>query len=133
VVPQLNQTGTSNQRVDADGNLMEAWSVQGAFMVPLNETTSFNLGAGYEDYLGALADEGWIDSAVTVHANIIWQPVKQMRLGWEVMWGQINYAGEGYCLDVSSTISGNQATLVYDGCKTSFDDARFQFGAWFYF
>jgi hypothetical protein len=43
---------------------------------------SFNLGAGYEDYLGSLANESWIDSTVPVHANILWQPVKQMRLGW---------------------------------------------------
>jgi hypothetical protein len=57
----------------------------------------------------------------------MWQPVKQMKLGWEVMWGQINYAGEGYCTDVDA------ATDEFDDCTDSFDDVRLQFGAWFFF
>jgi hypothetical protein len=52
---------------------------------------------------------------VTVHANIMWQPVKQMKLGWEVMWGEIDYAGDDQ-ID-----------------SETYDDVRLQFGAWFYF
>jgi hypothetical protein len=140
IVRSLNQTGTSNQYVDADGNLMEVWAIQGGLSFGINETTTFNVGAGYEEYLGDLAEEGWIESAVTVHANIMWQPVKQMKLGWEVMWGNIDYAGEGVCtgetavatdVDEDGTILATD--VAYSGCKSSFDDVRLQFGAWFFF
>ncbi|MFO1090608.1 MAG: hypothetical protein U1E46_13630 [Hyphomicrobiales bacterium] len=134
VVPQLNQTANKNQRVDANGNLMEAWSIQSGLSVGITQTTSFNLGAGFEEYLGALADEGWIHSAATVHANILWQPVSQLKLGWEVMWGEINYANRGICLDSTAVLTNaGSSTVDYGGCKSTLDDVRFQFGAWFYF
>jgi hypothetical protein len=31
------------------------------------------------------------DKVYKVHANIMWQPVKQMRMGWEVLWAQKEY------------------------------------------
>lgn len=132
IVRSLNQTASSNQRVDVDGDLMEAWAIQGGLSFGINETTTFNVGAGYEDYLGSLTTN-WIDSAVTVHANIMWQPVKQMKLGWEVMWGQIDYAGEGYCTGTTLSGEGDDATASWSGCKDSFNDVRLQFGAWFFF
>jgi DcaP outer membrane protein len=139
VVPQLNQTATKNQRVDADGDLMEAWSVQTGLSFSVSEAISLNIGAGYEEYLGALAEEGWIESAATVHANVLWQPVRYMRLGWEVMWGEISYAGEGLCRSVEAVDITDGAGAVigseidYSGCKSSLDDVRLQFGAWFFF
>jgi hypothetical protein len=138
IVRSLNQTGNSRQRVDADGDLMEAWALQGGLSFGINETTTFNVGAGYEEYLGSL-ETNWVESAVTVHANIMWQPVKQMKLGWEVMWGEINYAGEGQCdgsdyvTDGTDPPDGPIATdAFFTGCKGSFDDVRLQFGAWFF-
>ena len=131
MVRSLNQTASSNQRVDVDGDLMEAWAIQGGLSFGVNETTTFNVGAGYEDYLGEVTTN-WIDSAVTVHANIMWQPVKQMKLGWEVMWGQIDYAGEGYCTG-TTLVDGDVPEAAWSGCKDSFDDVRLQFGAWFFF
>jgi hypothetical protein len=136
MVRSLNQGGNSRQRVDVDGDLMPAWAIQGGLSFGINESTTFNLGAGYEEYLGDLADEGWVESAVTVHANIMWQPVKQMKLGWEVMWGNIDYAGEGVCTGTALIVddeTGDTLGTDYTGCKSSFDDVRLQFGAWFFF
>ncbi len=31
------------------------------------------------------------DKIYKVHANILWQPVKQMRMGWEVIWAQSEF------------------------------------------
>jgi hypothetical protein len=139
IVRSLNQTGNSRQRVDVDGDLMEAWAIQGGLSFGINETTTFNVGAGYEEYLGELTTN-WIDHAVTVHANIMWQPVKQMKLGWEVMWGQINYAGEGSCTGSTFSTDGTlppAGPLAVDAdfsdCTDSYDDVRLQFGAWFFF
>ncbi|MFO1089777.1 MAG: hypothetical protein U1E46_09395 [Hyphomicrobiales bacterium] len=135
VVRELNQTYVKNQIVDANGDLMEAWSIQGGLSFGINEATTFNVGAGYEDYLGSLGEANWIDNAVTVHANIMWQPVKQMKLGWEAMWGQINYANNGQCT-VGSTLNGTDpesASVTYSGCNKSENDVRLQFGAWFFF
>jgi hypothetical protein len=28
-----------------------------------------------------------------MHANILWRPVRQMQLGWEVMWGKHTVLG----------------------------------------
>jgi hypothetical protein len=55
----------------------------------------------------------------TVHANILWRPVQQMQLGWEVMWGE-------YDFDTGPGFSGAFA-------KESDDAIRAQFGAWFFF
>ncbi len=52
-----------------------------------------------------------------MHANILWRPVQQMQLGWEVMWGQYD-------------IDSDDDFFVGDDK----DDAiRAQFGAWFFF
>jgi hypothetical protein len=61
----------------------------------------------------------------TLHANILWQPVRQMRLGWEVMWGEYQ-------------IKGGDRFIVVDGEEIdrgarSKDTLRAQFGAWFFF
>jgi hypothetical protein len=54
----------------------------------------------------------------TVHANILWRPVQQMQLGWEVMWGEYDFDG-GF--------------FGAGGAKKSDDAIRAQFGAWFFF
>ncbi len=87
------------------------------FMVGLNfninDTTSFNSAFGYFENLkhipgglGALST----DRVMTVHANIMWKPVSQMKMGWEVIWGQ---------------------QKLINGAKR--EDIRGQFGTWFYF
>lgn len=94
----------------------------------VNDTTSINVGGGWSRLEN---DSGWkgvegikrVD-VWTVHGNILWQPVRQMRLGWEVMWGQYDWTGGNF----SSTQCGQRH------CPKDKDDAiRAQFGAWFFF
>ena len=80
----------------------EAWGVFVGLSFNINDTTSFNVGWGF--------DRTDVADTMTVHANILWRPVSQMQLGWEVMWGQVDV----------------------DHGKSD-DAARAQFGAWFYF
>jgi hypothetical protein len=69
-----------------------------------SETTTFNAQFGYinaleeQDFLGcastdpagaaAAASGDCKDKLYKVTANVMWQPVKQMRMGWEVNWGE---------------------------------------------
>ena len=65
----------------------------------------------------------------TVHANIIWQPVRQMRMGWEIIWAQKKLGKN------TITICGlaNAATPGSCGRKRTEDAVRGMFGAWFFF
>lgn len=97
----------------------EGWGVLAGLSFGLTDTTTFNVQYGIswmDNELEAVEDH---DSVLvqTVHANILWRPVQQMQLGWEVMWGQ-------YDIDSSD--------VAFVGRKD--DDAiRAQFGAWFFF
>jgi hypothetical protein len=56
----------------------------------------------------------------------LWQPVEQLRLGWEVMWGQYDWnANEGFC--------GEDEEDPICGTDDKADDIRLAFGAWFFF
>ena len=48
-----------------------------------------------------------VDNVATVHANILWQPVKQMRLGWEVMWGRENFVDDKIEIDDEVAVARN--------------------------
>ena len=50
------------------------------------------------------------DKIYKVHANVLWQPVKQMRMGWEVIWARSHFE---------------------DGEEE--DGVRATFGTWFFF
>jgi hypothetical protein len=77
----------------------------------INDTTTFNTAFGYFNNLNSVNDAGGAAKRVmTVHANILWRPVSQMQMGWEVMWGEEKFVGGGKKHDV-----------------------RAQFGTWFYF
>jgi hypothetical protein len=112
-----------------------------AFQVGLSfnvtDTTTFNVQYGYSttenllrrgDFPGIVLTDYRPASRIeshTVHANILWQPVRQMRLGWEVMWGEYN-------------IKGGDSDFVFLGDdwergSRSKDALRAQFGAWFFF
>ena len=75
----------------------------------VSDSTSVNLGWGYSEALENQTAGNDLESTMTIHANILWQPVRQMRLGWEVHWGEADY-------EVGSV-----------------DSAGAQFGAWFFF
>ena len=65
-----------------------AWLVGLSFGI--SETTTFNLQWSGFDNTGTSGAVGGIatDNYQKVTANILWQPVGQMRLGWEVNWDE---------------------------------------------
>jgi opacity protein-like surface antigen len=97
------------------------WGVLAGLSFGITDTTTFNVQYGLtwlENDLDFL--EGHDSVLVqTVHANILWRPVQQMQLGWEVMWGE-------YDIDSGPGFSGAFA-------KKQDDAIRAQFGAWFFF
>ncbi len=118
--------------VDASGDPLEAWAFLVGLSFGLSETTSFNTMFSYVDALddqpigGSRAHDTLInpkDRIYKVHANILWQPVKQMRMGWEVIWAQSHY----------QTISNEEFDCGESCGKSSDDGVRATFGTWFFF
>ena len=99
------------------------WGVLAGLSFGLTDTTTFNVQYGISQYdngyPGGLIDDMTVQ---TVHANVLWRPVQQMQLGWEVMWGQYDFD-----LDSGANVTNVDASLEKD------DAIRAQFGAWFFF
>lgn len=123
----LNQVGTFCGLIDADlagaSDFFpeDGYGISVGLSFNINDTTSFNVAWGWshiENELDFVEGHDHLD-VMTVHANILWQPVRQMRLGWEVMWGQ-------YDFDSGAGFSGAFT-------KKKEDALRAQFGAWFFF
>lgn len=108
--------------VDAFGDTrtIEALGIFAGLIFDVTDTTQINLGWGLtkmdkKDVLATGLNNRNIE-VMSAHANILWRPVKQLRLGWEVMWGE------------------RERTDFTRASNTKTDDAlRGQFGAWFYF
>lgn len=121
ILTYLNQQSYAS--IDANGNPTEAWGIGVGLSFAINEATSFNVGWGMTEELESNSsrlragrrDINDMKRSMTVHANILWQPVKQMRLGWEVMWGEKDYYRQFRFRDRSR------------------DAFAAQFGAWFFF
>ena len=127
--------------------LQNAFGVTAGLTFNINDTTSFNIEGGYAQNVDA--DENvllLVDNVVTVHANILWQPVKQMRLGWEVMWGRENFVDDKFKIDDEVAVASNGSrrrrhkicfrVFQDEGdrkCQDGSDALRIQFGAWFFF
>ncbi len=65
-------------------------------------------------YVEALEDQDAdddIETAYKVQANILWQPVKQMRMGWEVIWAETE-TYEGDSEDGVRATFGNMVLLL---------------------
>jgi len=92
------------------GKPLEALGFMVGLNFNINDTTSFNTAFGYFENLKHAGGIGSEDRVMTVHANILWKPVSQMQMGWEVVWGQNKLVGGG-----------------------KREDIRGQFGTWFYF
>lgn len=99
---------------DAFGNPYESWGISAGIEFAMSETVKTNIIWGYSDTLETAATTAnggnLLDDVTTVHANIMWRPARQMRLGWEVMWGRNEY---------------------FTGLSN--DAVRSQFAAWFFF
>ncbi|MGI9514791.1 MAG: hypothetical protein ACR2OL_17985, partial [Anderseniella sp.] len=76
--------------VDVNGDPLEALAFVVGLSFGLSETTTFNAMFSYTE---ALEDQAGIEEeqVYKVHANILWQPVKQMRMGWEVIWAKSEF------------------------------------------
>ncbi|MET0483676.1 MAG: hypothetical protein ABWZ27_12335, partial [Aestuariivirgaceae bacterium] len=132
--------------IPGDCDLNRAFGVTAGLTFNINDTTSFNIEGGFAENLDddniRLTDEfgGFgVENVTTVHANILWQPVKQMRLGWEVMWGRNNYFDK-FKIDDDFTDTDEDVKICAvpdpdrEGkCIDNSDALRFQFGAWFFF
>jgi len=112
------------------------WGVLAGLSFGITDTTTFNVQYGItrlDNDHGAewFTGGSWAADHVTtqtVHANILWRPVQQMQLGWEIMWGQYKFDGGEFGDEVGC------GELEEDICASSKDDAiRAQFGAWFFF
>jgi hypothetical protein len=79
---------TRGDVVTGDALEQMAWLVGLSFGI--SETTTFNVHWSGFDNTGTSGAVGGIatDNYQKVTANILWQPVRQMRLGWEVNWGE---------------------------------------------
>lgn len=117
-----------------------AWGAQAGLSFSVTDTTSFNVQYGFvrtENDLNSGNFGGNFDPADeidvhTLHANILWRPVQQMQLGWEVMWGQYDVGGGDRDIDFGPDPIAGDDRIVRRGTQS--DDAlRAQFGAWFFF
>ena len=119
-----------------DCELQDAFGVTAGLTFNVNDTTSINIEGGYaqnidaEDNVLLTVDNVW-----TVHGNILWQPVKQMRLGWEAMWGRNEYIDKLKIRDDDGDVIDKVCAVEDDDgkCVDNSDALRFQFGAWFFF
>lgn len=95
--------------VDINGDPLEALAFLVGLSFGLSETTTFNAMFSYVEALEEQAGNEE-EHVYKVHANILWQPVKQMRMGWEVLWAQKEFE------------SGDEE-----------DGVRASFATWFFF
>ncbi|MGF7161398.1 hypothetical protein FHS85_003033 [Rhodoligotrophos appendicifer] len=108
-------------------HLVETLGVFAGLIFNVTDTTSINLGWGYTKNNSNDIEKSLVENGnrylMTAHANVMWQPVEQLKLGWEVMWGERKWQSQD--IDIAGDVVG------VDVHK---DDAvRAQFGAWFYF
>ncbi|MEM7632949.1 MAG: hypothetical protein AAF299_00210 [Pseudomonadota bacterium] len=102
--------GVGMDAIDANGDPLETLAFLVGLSFGLSETTSFNAMFSYVEALEDQDSGQDIEKAYKVQANILWQPVKQMRMGWEVIWAE---------------------TEEQDGDTA--DGVRATFGTWFFF
>ena len=94
--------------VDTNGNPTKALGAGAGISFAVSEATTVNASYGYAKFWRQAA--GLTRNSHTVHANILWRPVTQMRLGWEARWG---------------------TEKEFGGAKNNVVGAAF--GAWFFF
>ncbi len=82
----------------------------------VTDTTQFNIQYGHANP-GCNTCAGYT-STNSIHANVLWRPVRQMRLGWEVTYGFKR---------------NTTATAAAANRRRNEDAIRGQFGAWFFF
>ena len=100
------------------------WGANVGVSLNVSEATTVNASFGYTDQkekasnvitakgtsCAGLRSGACVTDVMTIHANVLWRPVKQMRLGWKVEWGRNDY----YAAKSNNHVRG-------------------AFGAWFFF
>ncbi|MGF7161504.1 hypothetical protein FHS85_003139 [Rhodoligotrophos appendicifer] len=112
--------------LSGDINSIAALGIFAGVTFEVSEKTSINFGWGLSlpnksDVKDAVADGGYLTGrfnkeVMSLHGNLIWKPVSELQLGWEVIYGQRDF------YDMSLA-----------GRLRSGDNIRGQFGAWFFF
>jgi hypothetical protein len=102
--------GVAGTSIDANGDPLETLGFLVGLSFGLSDTTTFNALFSYASNEDGAPRAGQLDNAWKVQANILWQPVRQMRMGWEVIYAEKEFLG-GF------TDDGVRAT----------------FGTWFFF
>jgi hypothetical protein len=91
----------------------EVFGLMAGVSIPLTSAWTYNFVWDYLDGDSA-ASASTPDELHTIHANVLWQPVKQMRMGWEIAY----------------LFAEESCTAACD-----FEDEywQFQWGTWFFF
>jgi hypothetical protein len=116
--------GGVNGTYDWLGNPREMFGVNAGLGFAINDMTTANVFGGYEEdleSLGSGARAGDAKSGWVVGANIIWQPVRQLRMGWEVNYGEASYYNERGC------------DQTVDGCIADTEALNFMWQTRFFF
>ncbi len=103
--------GGTGCRIDRN----QSWGGYIGLSFNVTDTTQFNIQYGHANPSGGTAG---FTSTNSIHANVLWRPVRQMRLGWEMIYGFKR---------------NTFATASMAGRKRNEDALRGQFGAWFFF
>jgi hypothetical protein len=98
------ENGTAGKSVNAAGDPLETLGFLVGLSFGLSETTTFNAVFSYAENLDGNPQAGQLEAAYKVSANILWRPVKQMRMGWEITWAEKEF-------DDGSTDDGVRATF----------------------
>src|SRR5262245_38344650 len=122
------ETATSSCEFDGDGsqdcNLVKAYGVTAGLSFTVNDTTTLNVEGRYAQNIDAEGNYLSVDHVWTVHGNIMWQPVDQIRMGWEVMYGRETFTDDPEICPV----------VTNDGeCKDASGALRLQWGVWYFF
>ena len=114
----LGNFRTSNGANNAASRIVrhQAWGAYAGLSFNVTDTTQFNIQYGHANP-GNNTQAGFT-STNSIHANVLWRPVRQMRLGWEVMYG----------FKRNTFATSQQANR-----RRNEDALRGQFGAWFFF
>ncbi len=76
---------------NTNGNPIKALGAGVGVSFAVSEATTINAQYGFAKFSKNFA--GGTKNVHSIHANVLWRPVTQMRLGWEVRWGKEKQAG----------------------------------------
>lgn len=76
-------------------DVLHVAAASAALQVDLSDTLESNIVAGFLDVAGNGRPAGSVDTALSLHANLIWQPNDRLRLGIETIYGRMRRTATG--------------------------------------